>query len=207
MPSCKPGHGHEDLEGRPGRELRLDGLVHQRVVGVSDELVPVGAVDADGKGVGIEAGTRDHGENLAIARVHGHDGAVAVAECQFGGALQVVVNGQSQVLAGDGVLDSEVADLAAVAVDNHFAGTVLAAQQLVVGLLDAGLAHHVAGLVVGKARIVQIVFAHLAHVADQVRGKAVARIKAALLVDGFQLGQLVAVRCDKGLLVGGHCPA
>ena len=91
-----------------------------------------------------------------------------------------------------------------MAVDNHFSRAVLAAQQFVVGLLHAGLAHHVARLIVGKARIVQIVFAHLAHVADQVRGKAVARIQPALLVDGFQLGQLVAVRRDKGLLVGGH---
>ena len=94
----------------------------------------------------------------------------------------------------------QIADLAAVAVDDHVAGAVLAAQQLVVGLLDACLAHHVAGLIGGIARVVQHVFADLADVADQVRGKAVARIEPALLVDGFQLGQLVAVRLDEGLL-------
>ena len=97
----------------------------------------------------------------------------------------------------------QVAHLAAVAVHDHIAGAVLAAQQLVVGLLDARLAHHVARLVDGIARIVQILFAHLAHVADQVGGKAVAGIEPALLVDGFQLGQLVAVGLDEGLLVGG----
>ena len=91
-----------------------------------------------------------------------------------------------------------------MAVDHHFACTVLAAQQFVVGLFHARLAHHVARLVVGEARIVQVVFAHLAHVADQVRGKTVARIEPALFVDGFELGQLVAMRLDKGLLVGGH---
>ncbi len=74
-------------------------------------------------------------------------------------------------------------------------------KQLVVGLLDAGLAHHVAWLVGGIARVVQHVFAHFAHIADQVRCKAVARIEPALLVDGFQLRQLVAVRLNEGLLV------
>jgi hypothetical protein len=36
-----------------------------------------------------------------------------------------------------------------------------------------------------------------------VGGEAVAGIEAALLVEGFELGQLVAVGLDEGLLVGG----
>ncbi len=105
---------------------------------------------------------------------------------------------------GFGVLDAEIAHFAPVAVDDHFARAVLPAQQLVVGLFHAGLAHHVARLVVGKARIVQVVFAHFAHVADQVRRKSVARIQPALFIDGFELRQLVAMRRDKRLLVRGH---
>jgi hypothetical protein len=50
----------------------------------------------------------------------------------------------------------------------------------------------------------RIVLAHLAHVADQVRGKTVARIQPALLVDRLQLRQFVAMRCNKGLLVSRH---
>ena len=59
------------------------------------------AVDLDGKLIGIEAGPRNHGQNLAVARVHGHDRAVAVAQRQLGRALQVVVDGQLQVLPGN----------------------------------------------------------------------------------------------------------
>ncbi len=98
----------------------------------------------------------------------------------------------------------QVAHLAAVAVDNHVAGAVLAAQQLVVGLLDAGLAHHVARLVGRIARLIQVFFAHLAHVTDEVGGKAVAGIQPPLFVDGLQLGQLVAMSLDERLLVGGY---
>ena len=126
------------------------------------------------------------------------------AQGQFGGALQIVVDGQAQVLAGLGVLNAQVAHLATVAVHNHIPRPVLPAQQLVISLFDARLAHHVAGLVIREARIVQIVLAHLAHVADQVSGKAVARIKPPLLVDRVQLRQLVAMGLNKRLLVGGN---
>ena len=50
------GDRHEDLEGRAGSQLGLDDLVHQGMLGIGDELVPVGAVDANGEVVGIEAG-------------------------------------------------------------------------------------------------------------------------------------------------------
>jgi len=90
-----------------------------------------------------------------------------------------------------------------MAVHNHVAGAVLAAQQLVVGLLDSRLAHHVAGLVGRIALLVKIVLAHLAHVPDQVGGEAIPGIKPPLLVDGLQLRQLIAMRLDKCLLVGG----
>ncbi len=71
----------------------------------------------------------------------------------------------------------------------------------VIGGFHAGSAHHVAGLIDGVARIVEHLLAHLAHVADQVRREAVARIKAALLLHRVQLGQLVLVRLDELLFV------
>jgi len=145
---------------------------------------------------------RDHGQDLPVARVHGHHRAAAVSQGKFRRALNVDVDGQLQILPWNGVLGAQVAHLAAVAVHDHIAGTVLPAQQIVVGLLHARLAHHVARLVGGIARIVQILLAHLAHIADQVRRKAVPRVKPPLHVNGFQLGQLVAVRLDEGLLVG-----
>jgi len=99
------------------------------------------------------------------------------------------------------VLNAQVANLAAMAVDDYVARTILAAQQFVVGLLDSGLSHHVAGLVVRVARIVEVVFAHLADIPNQMRSKAIARIQPPLHVDGFQLRQFVFVRSDKCALV------
>ena len=91
-----------------------------------------------------------------------------------------------------------------MAVNNHVAGAVLASQQLIVGLLDTGLADHIAGRVGRVARVVEHLLANLAHVADEVGGKAVAGIEASLFVDGLQLGQFIAVGFDKGLLIGGN---
>ena len=145
----------------------------------------------------------DHGENFAVARIHGDDGAVGVAESELGGALQIVVDGEFQVLAGDGVLGAEIADFATMAVDDLVARAVLPAEKLVVGFFDAGFADDVAGLVGGVARQVQIFFTDFADIADEVSGKAIARIEAALLVDGLEFGQFVAVGFDEGLLVGG----
>src|SRR5271170_4210878 len=62
---------HDDLERRAGRELRLDGLVQEGMVRVGDDLVPVGAGEADGELVGIEGRARDHGEDLTGVRIHG----------------------------------------------------------------------------------------------------------------------------------------
>ncbi len=171
--------------------------------GIGDQLVPVGAIDAHRELVRVEAGTRNHGQNLAIAGVHGHDGAVAIAQGQLRRALQIVVDGQAQVLAGNGVLDSQIANFASVAVHNHIPRSVLPAQQLVVGLLHARFAHYVARFIGRIAWVVEHVFAHFAHIADQVRRKPVAWIEPARLVNGLQLRQFVAMRLDKRLLVGG----
>ena len=90
----------------------------------------------------------------------------------------------------------------AVAVDDNVLRAVLAAQQLIVGLFHTRFTDHIARLVIGVARVVQHIVAHLAHVADQVGGKSVAGIKAALFIDGFQLRQLVAVRLDEFHFIG-----
>ena len=132
--SSQAGERHDDLEGGAGCELRLDGLVQQRMVGVVDDLVPVALGEADGELVGIEGGARDHGEDLAGVRVHGDHGAVLAFHGLFGGHLDVEVDGELEVLAGDGELLAELADLFAVAVDDDVAGAVGAAEEGVVGL-------------------------------------------------------------------------
>jgi hypothetical protein len=96
-----------------------------------------------------------------------------------------------------------VAELFAVAVDDDVAAAVFAAEERVVGLLDAGAADDVAGRVEGVAWVVEHLLGDLSDVADEVGGEAVAGVEAALLVEGLELGKLVAVGGDEGLLVGG----
>src|ERR1035437_5431253 len=69
--------GRDDgVERLAESELILNGLVHQRMGGVIDELIPVVAVDAHGKSVGVVTGVGDHGQNFAVAGVHCYDRAV-----------------------------------------------------------------------------------------------------------------------------------
>ena len=95
-----------------------------------------------------------------------------------------------------------MADLFAVGVDDDVAGAVVAAEEGVVGLLDAGFADDVAGIVEGVLGLVEVVLGDFADVADEMGGEAVAGVEAALLVEGFELGELVAMGLDEGLLVG-----
>ena len=95
---------HNDLEGRAGRELRLDGPVEQRFLRIGHQLAPVVARDAHRELVGIEGGPAHHGQNLAGVRIHGDDGAVFARDGLLGGNLQIDIDGQLQRLAGLGGL-------------------------------------------------------------------------------------------------------
>ena len=197
------GERHDDLEGGARGELGLDGLVHQRVLGIGEVLVPLIARNAHRELVGIEGGSADEREDFAGVRVNGDHGAVAVAECVLRGALDIEVDGELEALARLGGLGADLADFAAMTVDNHVLGAVFAAQDGVVRGLDAGAAHDVAGFIHGVVGIVEHVFTDFSDVANEVSGEAVARIEAALLLDGFQFGQLVFVGLDELLFVGG----
>ena len=72
---------------------------------------------------------------------------LCIAQRHLRRPLNIVVDRQLQVLPGNGVLCPQESHFASVAVDNHVARTILPAQQLVVCLFHAGLAHHVAGLI------------------------------------------------------------
>jgi hypothetical protein len=198
-------HRHDDLEGAAGCELRLDGLVEQRVVRVIQDRRPVAVGEPDGELVGVEAGARDHGKDLAGVRVQRDDGSGLSFEGLFGRLLDVEVDGELEILSGLGEFLAEVSDLLAVRVDDYVARAVHAAQERVVGGFDAGAADDVAGRVGGVAVVVgEHLLGDLADVADEVSGETVARVEAALLDLSFQLGQLVAVRFDEGLLVLGN---
>ena len=173
------------------------------MIRVGEDGVPVGLGEVDRELVGIEGGTAGEGEDLAGVGIHGDDGANLAVEGLLGGFLDVEVDGEAEVFAGDGVLFANHAELFAVRVDEDVAGAVGAAEERVVGLLDAGAADDVAGLVEGVAGVVEHLLGDFADVADEVGGEAVARVEAALLVEELDGGEFVAVGLEKGLLVGG----
>src|SRR6202035_4909328 len=69
------GSGHNNFESGTGRELRLNGFVKQWRIFVVDQLAPLIARDSNRKIVGIKSGPANHSQNLAVAWIHGHDGA------------------------------------------------------------------------------------------------------------------------------------
>ena len=146
---------------------------------VGDQVVPFLARDPHGKRIGIERGPAGHGQDLAVARVHGDDRAILAFQRLFGGDLQVQVDGQLERFAGDGRRFVEAPFLFAAAVHNRPALPVRAHQQIVILQLHAGFAHHVAGIIELPLGTVEHILADLADIADQVRHEAVLRDRAA----------------------------
>ncbi len=138
----------------------------------------------------------------AMARISPVWGSIATmapilpSRAFFGGHLDVEVDGELQVFAGDGEFLAEVAQFPAVAVDDDVAAAVDAAEECVVGCLDAGTADDIAGRVEGVTIVVgEHLLGDFADVADEVGSETVARIEAALLVAGLELGEFVA--CER----------
>src|ERR1019366_8568471 len=102
------------------------------------------------------------------------------------------------------MLGAEVADFATVAIDDDVARAILPAQQLIVHFLDAAFADYVARFIGCVARLVQVFFAYLADIPDDVRCKAVARIKSTFALDCLQFRKLVAMRLNEGLFIRGY---
>ncbi len=185
---------HDRLERGPGRLLRLNRAIHQRMRRVIHQIVPVLGSDAAGEQIGIEGRAAHHGEHFAIARIERHHGAAAILHGQFGYGLQVEIDGQLQGLAGDRFL--VVAQHAAfISEAVHFDAplAVHAHQDVVVLALDAVLADDVALMEARELGRVEFRLAHFADVADDVRGQAVARVKPMLHVDHHQFRKRIGV--------------
>src|SRR5580698_8305062 len=130
------------------------------------------------------------------------DCTIAIAQSILRSALNIDIDRQLEAFARNRVLRAQLAHFPAVAIDYHVLRPVLPAQQRIVRLLDARLAHHIARLVVGILRIViQHIFADLADIANHMRGKTIFGIEPALLFDRFELRKLIAMRLDKFLLI------
>jgi hypothetical protein len=173
------------------------------MVRVIEDLVPVVFGKTDGELVGVECGAGGHGEDLAGVGIHGDDGADFAFEGFLGGHLEVEVDGELEVFAGGGEFLSEVAEFFAVAIDDNVTAAIGAAEEGVVGGLDAGAADDIAGRIEGVALIGgEHLLRDLTDVADEVGGEAVAGVESALLVECLEFGELIAVGSDEGLLVG-----
>ncbi len=69
-PSVRPAVGHDDLERRARRVGVLDRPVLQRMVGVLDQGLPLVLLQPPREQVRVVRRRRDHGQDLAVARVH-----------------------------------------------------------------------------------------------------------------------------------------
>ena len=98
------GQRHEGLVGGAGRVGAAQWPVEQRPIGIAVQGLPVAVVDAIDEQVGVEAGHRHEGQNLAGARFNGHQGAPIAGQQFFGQLLQRNVQRQPDVLAGRGRL-------------------------------------------------------------------------------------------------------
>ena len=119
---------------------------------------------------------------------------------QLGDCLQIQVDGELQILSGNGFLVVQHVALVAETVHFHALLAVHAHQLIVVLALDAVLADDVALVEAGELGRVQFRFADFADVPDDMRRHTVARIKAVLHAHHFEFGERagVLVRIDEG---------
>ena len=166
----------DDLEGGARRVLTRDGLVVHRVVRVIVELVPVLRRDAMCKEVRVEGRAADHREDLAGLRVHDDGRRCMRADLRellvdglLGCLLQVDIDREFEIIARDRLLAAEDLHGLARHVDLDLLAAVLAAQLLVVDLLEAELADDVAGLVALVLHLLELGVIDLTDVAEGMR--------------------------------------
>ena len=134
-------------------------------------------------------------------RIHGHNGAVFPFQRFLGRDLQVNIDCEFQLFSGHRVGFTQQAHFASVTVHQLLPRSVLSHQGIVILALHAGYSDHIARVIELELCLVEHVFRHFAHIANQVCHKSLARIQAPIRPDGIQFGQLVAMRFDKGLFV------
>ena len=191
------GRSGDDLEDRPGGEVGLNGLVHQRLQGVRSQLLPLLPIDVAGEFVGVVSGMAHHGQHFSRLRRESHHGAGTLAQRSFRRHLQVDVDGDRGGKARRGRLLLRLRDLHPPAVDDHASRAIPSHEQRVVLALDAELSHHVASLVI-RVRSGNHLLRHLAHIAQYRRQDLVLRVDPLLDLNHVEFGVFHAVRFHKG---------
>jgi hypothetical protein len=205
QPVVERGRGGDQLEGRSRRVQPRDRAVEQRLVRGRAGQAPVGRLaDAADPHRRVVARVGRHRQHRAVARVQHHRGAALRRKRPAGAAvdgvlqavdlpgeagvelaLQAEVDGEPQVLAGHWLGDAEHPHDLALGVDLQPLQPVAAAQHLVVGLLDAGLADVVAGQRTPVGGVPQLVGGDWPDVAEQLCRRPAGWVAA----DGERLGR------------------
>ncbi len=156
------------LNARAGRQLCLDGLVQQRIIGIGDQLVPLAIGNSHGEIVGIESRAADHGQDFAGARVHGDHGSVSSSNSLFRRDLQIDVEGQLELLPGTAGFWSSSPISFPLLFTRTWREPFFPIKTWLVLQLDPGSAHHVARVIeLPACGWFSICLAHLADVADR----------------------------------------
>ena len=181
---AEEGERLRGLEGGAGRILPHDAAVEQRLPRVAAQLaVALGALSPDHE-AWVVARRADHAEHLARLGLQGDDGAYLALHEPLAQCLQLVVDGQGELLPRHGTpVEGSVliaALYAPVGIAQENLHPLLATQLLLVEALHTQLAYIVAGLVV-VVRL-DVGRRHLGHVAQHV-----GRIGILILADAAPL--------------------
>src|SRR5919108_2552485 len=179
--------GHDDLEDGARRVLTLDRPVQHREFRVLHHAQPGLAVDGPGKAIDLERRRRDHGQHVAIARIHDHPRAGVALHRLLGRLLDASIDGGDDLRARMRLRRLDQPHRTAHGVDLDALTTVLAAQELVEQSLEPALSDHVAATV---AALLELIVAGFADVPEQMSGEARVRIDALRLDLDDDTGQL-----------------
>ena len=158
---------HDHLEGRPRRIEPVGRLVDQRRGARRRPLPPLRRADAGIEDVRVEGRLGGHGQHLAVAGVE-QDGGGAFLDLAADRLLQLGIDADLDVLAGDALAAVELADDAADGVHLDLHGTGASAQDAVVVPLDPGAADADAGQLHQRV-VAGIGFRRRGDVADDMR--------------------------------------
>ena len=134
---CERGH---DLEGRAGGILTAERAILERMIHILGELLPLREIDVEGDLVGIEGGIGRHDDDPAGHDVEHDDGGDAQAlDALMSDFLQLLIDGENEVLAARACRRAKLADDAPVGVDLVADGSGFAPELRVQTLFDPGL--------------------------------------------------------------------
>ena len=116
--ALETGQGHDRLEGRTRRELRLNGAVEQGIVRIVIDFLPGLRADVPGEESRIERRAADHRQYLTRSGIERDHRAFAALHGDFRHALQIDIEGGLQIVAGRGLDVIQNLALTAGAIDH-----------------------------------------------------------------------------------------